>query len=225
MSVPSSEKQGSEPSSSSLPSEVFRGLVSIAICLYLLGFALTVAGNSASGSSALVRTVKTKMFSPWMVPLWLDIGFDYRLTYGQFNDADHLIEVRPWSGDSETRVQFPAAGSTSIAANRWRTFAAWLEPETVPEEFSGILPTALAESLFDEMQTEDLRVRSLRVAMPERANFSARDADDPPQLQQVSATRVRRVAGSIQMLPVEEQRDVAPLSTPQPAPSAAANEE
>jgi hypothetical protein len=36
---------------------------------------------------------------------------------------------------------------------------------------------------------------------------------------------VRRVAGSIQMLPVEEQRDVAPLSTPQPAPSAAANEE
>jgi hypothetical protein len=56
VSVPASEKNGSEPSSSSLPSEVFRGLVSIAICLYLLGFALTV-GTGQDGEDQDVFAV------------------------------------------------------------------------------------------------------------------------------------------------------------------------
>lgn len=191
------------------PGDVARGLVSIALCLYLLGFSLSVACNSGSGSSLLASTVKSKLFSPWMVPLWLDIGFDERLTYGQLDDADHVIEVQPWEGGDA--VRFPQAGATGMEAARWRTLAGWLEPEMVPEEIAGLLPTAIAESLFDELGTDDLRVRVLRVAMPERSAFVA---STDPAFEQAFVARVRRVAGSVQLLPVEEQRDVAPVVTP-----------
>lgn len=197
-----------------LPGELFRGLVSIAICLYLIGFALTVAGNSASGSSVLVRTIKSRLFSPWMVPMWLDVGFDHRLTYGQFNDADHVLEIAPWGNTGrQDAVRYPPAGSAGIAANRWRRFAGWLEPQTVSESVAGILPTAVAESLFDDLGVDDLRVRSLRVTMPERSTFAAADSTDPA-FQQAYIARVRRVAGGVQMLPVEERLELAPLATP-----------
>lgn len=200
--------------SSQLPSEGVRGIISILLSLYLLGFVLTVAGNSGSGASLFVRTVKSKLFSPWMVPLWLDLGFDYRLTYGQLEDADHLIVVEPWDGpiDGKT-VRFPAAASSGVAAQRWRTLAGWLEPESVPEEVAGLLPTAVAESLFDELGSEDLRVRCLRVAMPERSAFSTAASGDRA-VEQAAVVRVRRVAGNVQLLPVEEQRDVAPVVAP-----------
>lgn len=199
-----------------LPSEGFRAAVSIALCLYLLGFALTVASNSGSGSSTLVRTVKTKLFSPWMVPLWLDLGFDYRLTYGQIDDADYTIEVTPWDGAADGAVvRFPTAGSSGIAANRWRTIAMLLEPDTLPEETNSALTAAIAENLFDELAAEDLRVRVLRTPMPERTGFSAEaPADARPE--QAAVARVRRVAGSVQLLPVEQQRDVAPVVPPSP---------
>jgi hypothetical protein len=187
--------------------------VTIALCVYLLGFVLTVACNSGSGSSTLARTVKTKMFSPWMVPLWLDLGFDYRLTYGQYDDADHVIEVAPWdAAGSAAAVRFPQAGSSGIAANRWRALAVALEPEALTEEMTGLLTASIAENLFDEIGEEDLRVRTLRARMPERREAEV-DADESP-LEQAAVARVRRVAGSVQLLPVEQQRDVAPLVTP-----------
>lgn len=211
-SHPSQKTANGAPGGSGL-GDVARGLVSIALCLYLLGFSLSVACNSGSGSSLLASTVKSKLFSPWMVPLWLDIGFDERLTYGQVDDADHVIEVQPWAGGDA--VRFPQAGASGMAAARWRTLAGWLEPEMVPEEIAGLLPTAIAESLFDELGSDDLRVRVLRVAMPERSGFVA---SEEPAFEQAFAARVRRVAGSVQLLPVEEQRDVAPVVTPaQPA--------
>lgn len=187
--------------------------MTIALCLYLLGFVLTVACNSGSGSSTLARTVKTKMFSPWMVPLWLDLGFDYRLTYGQFDDADHVIAVTPWdAASSAAAVRFPATGSSGIAAHRWRTLAVALEPEALTEDMTGLLTASLAESLFDELGEEDLRVQTLRARMTEWGEGEV-DAEESP-LEQAAVARVRRVAGSVQLLPVEQQRDVAPLVTP-----------
>ncbi len=212
VSAQSAGKSDPKSPQAGLPSETVRGFVSLFLALYLLGCALTVAGNSGSGASLLVSTVKSRLFSPWMVPLWLDLGFDYRLTYGQLDDADHVIVVEPWDATAEAQaIRFPAAGSSGIAANRWRTLAGWLEPEIVPEEVAGLLPTAMAESLFDQLGSEDLRVRCLRFAMPERSTF---DAAAEPALEQATVARVRRVAGSVQLLPVEEQRDVAPVVSP-----------
>ena len=47
--------------------------------------------------------------------------------------------------------------------------------------------------------------------MPERSTF---DAAAKPSLEQAMVARVRRVAGSVQLLPIEEQRDVAQVVSP-----------
>ncbi len=79
---------------------------------------------------------------------------------------------------------------------------------------TGLLTASIAENLFDEIGEEDLRVRTLRARMPERREAEV-DADESPlDLEQAAVARVRRVAGSVQLLPVEQQRDVAPLVTP-----------
>jgi hypothetical protein len=214
VSVEQPGKTDSGVPSASLPSEGFRGFVSIALTLYLLGFTLTVACNSSSGSSTLLRTVKSKLFSPWMVPLWLDIGFDERLTYGQIDDADYLIMVEPWESSGEDMsIRLPAKGASGVAAARWRQLASWLEPGMVPEDVAGLLPSAMAENLFDDVGAEDVRVRTMRVVLTDREEFSAEDAAEP-QYAPVAVARVRRVAGSVQLLPVEQERDVAPVVTP-----------
>lgn len=192
-----------------LPGETFRGLLSVAICFYFLGFLLTVAANSGSGSSALLRTVKTRLFSPWMVPAWLDIGFDQRLSYGLPDDADHLISVRPVAGGQAVRL--PGPGMVGMRAARWRQIAGWLEPEAVDPDSQGLLATAIAAGLFEQLDSDDLMIESQRVVMPEMAAARAAGGLDEATLERAFAARVRSVGGSVQMLPVEEQRDVAPV--------------
>ncbi|MDO7677822.1 MAG: hypothetical protein MUQ48_04610, partial [Pirellulales bacterium] len=51
------------------PSEMVRAVVSLFLAVYFFGMVLCIAGNSSSGSSVLVRTLKTKLFSPWLYPL------------------------------------------------------------------------------------------------------------------------------------------------------------
>lgn len=192
---------------------MLRGFISVALVVYLFGVVLTVAGNSGSGSSAIVRTIKARLFSPWMVPLWLDLGFDERLTYGQPDDAEHTLEVAAWPGDgSRNAVRFPDGAATGLRAVRWRTLAGWLEPGRVDEDLTGLLQTAVATALFDDLAADDVRVRSLRVRMPERATFPA--ASTAAEQEEASAARVRLIAGSVQLLPVESERDVAPVVSP-----------
>ncbi|MCS5678924.1 MAG: hypothetical protein NZ603_03410, partial [Acidimicrobiales bacterium] len=81
-------------------------------------------GNSVSGSSALVRTLKGRLFSPWLAPAWLDLGFDHPLTYGRPEDADHLIDIRVSggaAGPAET-LRLPGTRQGERAA-RWRRLA------------------------------------------------------------------------------------------------------
>ncbi|MCX7404232.1 MAG: hypothetical protein NT089_00680, partial [Planctomycetia bacterium] len=65
------------------PSEIVSACITIALAAYILGLVLTIATHSGSGSSALLDRIKVRIFSPWLVPLWLDVGFHYRLTSGQ----------------------------------------------------------------------------------------------------------------------------------------------
>jgi hypothetical protein len=204
-----------------IPGEMLRGIISVALCVYLFGVVLTVAGNSGSGSSALVRNIKARIFSPWMVPLWLDLGFDERLTYGQLDDAQHVLELAAWpGGENASTVRFPAITATGVGATRWRTLAAWLEPGRMDEDLTGLLQTSIATAAFSDLGTEDLRVRSLRVGMPERATFPIMSPENA--WDEASAARVRRIAGGVQLLPVEAPRDLAPIVPLQSSPPASA---
>ena len=72
--------------------EIPRACATVFLAIYFTGLGLTVACNTSSGSSLLLSVVKGKLFSFWLVPPWLDLGFDYFLTYGQQADATRYLD-------------------------------------------------------------------------------------------------------------------------------------
>lgn len=193
-----------------LPSETVRAAVTVALGLYFVGLALCVAGNSASGSSALVRTIKSKLFSPWMVPPWLDVGYDTRLTVGQPDDADHRFELRPQGGPTTAKpLVLPAAEMRGERGARWRRLArATVLAEQDPDR-EGLLPAAVGAGLFPKLGGEDLTIRVLRQVRP--AWDEAAVAPPTLRFEQAYAARVRRVDGDLQLIKSEPREELAPL--------------
>jgi hypothetical protein len=137
--------------------EPLRGVVTVALAVYLVGLGLSVAGNSGSGASALVRTIKGRLFSPWLVPVWLDLGFDQRLTHGAPDDADHILEVVAYGPAEGAPLRFPGAVSGE-RARRWRRLArALARPDGADE-----LVAAVGRGAFDDLGADDVTVRVLR---------------------------------------------------------------
>lgn len=195
-----------------MPAETVRAAVTVMLGVYFVGLALCVAGNSASGPSTLVRTIKSKLFSPWMVPLWLDLGYDTKLTHGLPDDADHRFEVRRQDAAATPKpLTLPTAEMWGERGRRWQRLArATANAERDPDR-EGLLPAAVAAGLFDDLGTEDLSVRVLRQVRPERFEAAAAGAVPPARFEQAYAARVRRVEGELQLLKSEPREELAPL--------------
>lgn len=195
--------QRSNPSA--VPSDAARAAVTVALGVYLVGLLLTVLGNSSSGSSALVRTIKGRLFAPWLVPAWLDLGFEHHLTHGVPEDADHELEIGPAgttrAGASVLRLPGDAWGER---AARWRRLARAIATGGAGDPAA--LAAAVGRGAFTELDTQDVRVRVLRWPLPERD--AAPDAGGP---RQAYAARVRLVDGELQLLPSEPRGELAPL--------------
>jgi len=197
-------------SPSTVPSDAVRAAVTVALGVYLVGLLLTVLGNSASGSSALVRTIKGRLFAPWLVPAWLDLGFEHHLTHGVPEDADHALEIRPTDPmRSEGVLRLPGAVGGERAA-RWRRLARAIAAGGAGDP--AVLAAAVGRGAFAALDTRDVRVRVLRRPLPER---NAAADDGAPR--QVYAARVRLVDGELQLLPSEPRGEVAPLVRPREA--------
>jgi hypothetical protein len=200
-----------EPSVAAPASETVRAAVTVMLGLYFVGLALSIMANSASGSSALVRTIHGRLFSPWMTPPWLDLGYDTKLTYGLPDDADHRIEVRRQGTPSTVRpLVLPAAGMRGERARRWRRLArAAVIAEQDPDR-EALLPAAMGAGLFDDVGGEDLSLRILREVRPDRAEVATVGAGQP-RFEQAYAARVRRVDGELQLIKNEPKEELAPV--------------
>lgn len=198
-------------SPSAVPSDAVRAAVTLALGVYLCGLLLTVLGNSSSGSSALVGRIKGRLFAPWLVPAWLDLGFEHHLTHGVPEDADHALEIRPTDPmRSEAAVlRLPDAARGERAA-RWRRLARAIA--TGGSGDPAVLAAAVGRGAFAALDAQDVRVRVLRRSLPERG--AAPDDGEP---RQVYAARVRIVDGELQLLPSEPRGEVAPLVRPREA--------
>lgn len=217
------------PAPQGRPSELIRAAITAALAIYLIGLVLTVMSNSGSGSSALLRTIKGRLFSPWMGPMWLDLGFDYRLTYGQAEDADHIIEVRPTltsrvgktfpleaTHASDTRLQeirLPCA-MTGERKARWQRLAKAIAITAEDPDRDSLLPTSIGTGLFDDLGATDVSLRVLRRPLAERSQTAADSSS--VELEEVYAARVRRVGGqaAVQLIKSEAAGAVAPLIQP-----------
>ncbi|MFM8414387.1 MAG: hypothetical protein ACKOCX_06650 [Planctomycetota bacterium] len=191
-------------------SETTQAVVSVALIAYLLGLVLSIAANSVSGSSALLRTIKARLFTPWMAPAWLDLGFDHPLTYGMPEDADHLVELRAFAGGEPLRLP---GGRTGERAARWRRLARRIAAATAAgEDEAAALAAGVGQGGFAPLGSEDVTVRVLRRPLAERSSPPAR-----PRLVEAYAARVRRVEDEMQLVELggEAKRgELAPVIRP-----------
>ena len=190
-------------SDSGTPSPATRAVVTVALAVVLLGMGLSIIGNTTSGSSAVIRTIKSRLFAAWMVPPWLDLGFDYRLTYGGEEDGDFSVEVRR-QGDARASITLPGKLAGERAA-RWRRLARSIALEDADRD--GLLAAAMGRGMFDEMGSQDLVVRVLRSPLTDRGS-------PPTAPVQASSARVRLVGGDLQLIRAEPRGEVAPLVRP-----------
>lgn len=190
---------------STVPSDAVRAAVTVALGVYLVGLLLTVLGNSSSGSSALVRTIKGRLFSPWLVPAWLDLGFEQHLTHGVPEDADHAVEIGRFGatrGEADV-IRLPGDARGERAA-RWRRLARAIATGGAGDP--AVLAAAVGRGAFTDLDAQDVNVRVLRRPLPER--------DGPPDdgtPRQVYAARVRLVDGELQLIGNEARGELAPL--------------
>jgi len=192
------------PPDAKTPSPVTQTAVTVALSIYLVGLVLSIVGNTGSGSSAVVRTIKSRLFSPWMVPPWLDLGFDYRLTYGSDEDGDFSVEVRR-QGDAKAPAMRLPGRLTGERAARWRRLAWSIAVEDTDRD--GLLAAAVGRGMFDDVGAEDVTVRVLRAPLVDRGG--------PPTVPvQASSARVRMVGGELQLIRAEPRGEVAPLVRP-----------
>lgn len=197
-------------------SETTQAAVSVAIGVYLVGLVLSILGNSVSGSSAVVRTIKGRLFSPWMAPAWLDLGFDHSFTYGRPEDSDHVIEVREHAaGGADAAgsvIRFPAT-RTKERASRWRRLARSIAMATA-DDAAAPLAAGVGEASFATGGGEDLEVRVVRQVVVDRTAPRR-----PPRLEPVYAARVRRVDGELQLVELGDDTkrvELAPLTAAEP---------
>jgi hypothetical protein len=187
------------------PSEAVRAGVTVGVVALLLGIGLAIATNSLSGSSALLGTVKSRLFSPWLVPAWLDLGWDYRLTYGLAEDADHEIEIAGHGSESGA-VSLPADRGGERAA-RWRRLARTIAVGGLDGD-GGVVAAGVGRGGFALTGTTDVDVRVVRIPQPDR------DAAVEAEVEQVYAARVRRAGDDIQLIRDEPRGELAPLVRP-----------
>lgn len=224
-------ERGHERAAGALP-ETLRGPATLLLGLYLVGLFLCVAGNTASGTSLLIGTIKDRLFAPWMVPLWLDLGHDTRLTYGLPEDADHHLEIylsgqpagqlagkpagKPAGkgvGRPTAALRLPADGDHSERAARWRRLAAAAVLAEEDAEQAGVLPAAIGAGSFAAAGDDDLEIRIVRSVPPDYAS-----ARSPRGTETALEVRVRRRDGELQLIPIPPAEEVAPLIDAAPAP-------
>lgn len=190
-------------------SDAVRGAVTLALAAYLLGLLLSIAANSSSGASALVSALHGRLFSPWMVPPWLDLGFDYGLTRGLPEDADHRLLVSG-RGAAAPALEFPATGMTGQRAARWRRLARAVAVDDADPSGTSVLATGMAEGLFSRVGADDLEVVVFRDPFPERGTAPRSTPE------KVSTVRLRRGPAGLQLIRTSDPEELAPLLRPAP---------
>ncbi|MFM8377944.1 MAG: hypothetical protein ACKOB1_01325 [Planctomycetia bacterium] len=199
------------------PSETVRAGVTVALGLYLVGLLLCVAGNSAAGGSALVRTIHGKLFSSWMTLPWLDLGYDTRLTHAAPEDGDHWFEIRRLDDPAAKVVALPGPTMRGERAARWRRLARATAVSEADPDREALLPAAVGAGAFGSWNTRDLSLAVMRHLPPDRGDVLAGNADVAGRDEEAYAARVRLVDGEVQLIKATPPVELAPL-VKEPAP-------
>lgn len=185
--------------------EIPRACATVFLAIYFTALGLTVACNTSSGSSLLLSVVKGKLFSFWLVPPWLDLGFDYPLAYGQQSDAAHYLELREHG--KENWIKLSGIDEDHSQSIRWQRLLRSVVASEEEAGREGLLPAGFSEAAFSLCASDDIVLRIFVQPRPERQL----PLDNPAPIVLYEA-RLRRLAGGdIQLIKSEHRREMAPV--------------
>ncbi len=185
--------------------EIPRACATVFLAIYFTALGLTVACNTSSGSSLLLSVVKGKLFSFWLVPPWLDLGFDYPLAYGQQSDAAHYLELREHG--KENWIKLSGIDEDHSQSIRWQRLLRSVVASEEEAGREGLLPAGFSEAAFSLCESDDIVLRIFVQPRPERQL----PLDNPAPIVLYEA-RLRRLAGGdIQLIKSEHRREMAPV--------------
>jgi hypothetical protein len=185
--------------------EIPRACATVFLAIYFTALGLTVACNTSSGSSLLLSVVKGKLFSFWLVPPWLDLGFDYPLAYGQQSDAAHYLELREHG--KENWIKLSGINENHSQSIRWQRLLRSVVASEEEAGREGLLPAGFSEAAFSLCESDDIVLRIFVQPRPERQL----PLDNPAPIVLYEA-RLRKLAGGdIQLIKSEHRREMAPV--------------
>jgi hypothetical protein len=231
----SSTTNSATPPAGKMPNETVRALVTLWLLFHLFGICLALAINpnalalpsspivDSPYSSKLVAALKsTPVLSQYMYALWLDLPHDYWLTYGDFTDADHIVQldlVFP-DGHKEQR-QFPPQDRFGEQRERYNALARLLAVQFYGDAPDKSLLASIGHDLLQQSGASEVQVQ-IRRHSP--LNIDDAAASDPGQHDPNNARTFTTIyTGSVTLNSLgqgevhdsgQAARDVAPVTGP-----------
>ncbi len=220
-----------------MPSDTVRAVVTLWLLFHLFGIILALTTNpnalalpssqivDSPFNSKLVSGIKsTPVLSQYMYALWLDIPHDYWLTYGDYTDADHVVDltlIYP-DGHKEER-QLPPTDRSGEQRERYVALARRLSTQFYGDAPDNSLLASIGRDLLQQTGHKEVQVEVRRHSP---LNIDDAAASDPgqhdPQNPRTFATMFR---GSVTLNSLgqgevhdmsQAARDVAPVTGPRP---------
>jgi hypothetical protein len=221
-----------------MPSETVRAVVTLWLLFHLFGVALALTTNpnalalpsspivDSPFSSKLLGAVKsTPLLSQYMYALWLDTPHNYWLSYGDYTDADHIVDLTLVFPDGHTeQQQFPPADSHGEQRERYNMLARRLAAQFYSDAPDNSLLASIGQDLLLQSGAKEVRVQ-IRRHTP--LNIDDAAASDPGQHDPYNKRTYATIfTGSITLNSLgqgevhdlgQAARDVAPVTGPRPS--------
>ncbi len=220
-----------------MPNETVRALVTLWLLFHLFGITLALTTNpnalalpsspivDSPFNSKLVSAIRsTPILSQYMYALWLDLPHDYWLTYGDFTDADHEVDltlVYP-DGHKEER-QIPPTDRWGEQRERYVALARRLADQFYSDAPDNSLLASIGQDLLQQTGAKEIEVQVRRHSP---LNIDDAAAGDPGQHDpQNPRTFTTIYNGSVTVNSLgngevhdlgQAARDVAPVTGPRP---------
>jgi hypothetical protein len=231
--VPSS----AAPPTGKLPNETVRALVSLWLLFHLFGVTLALTTNpnalalpsspivdSPFNSKLLAAIKSAPLLSQYMYALWLDIPHDYLLTYGDYTDADHIIQLDLVFPDGHKQQwQIPPQDRTGEQRERYNILAKRLAVQFYSDAPDKSLLASIGQDLLQQSGASEVQVQ-IRRHTP--LNIDDAAASDPGQHDPNNPRTFATIyTGSVTLNSLgkgevhdlgQAARDVAPVTGPRP---------
>jgi len=175
-----------------MPGETVRALVTLFLLFHLFGVALALTTNPNAPALPSPQTVdvdspynsrlftalkSTPLLAQYMYAMWLDTPHNYWLTYGDYTDADHTVELILTFPDGHTEQRnFPPADSHGEQRERYEALVRQLAVPFYGDSPDKTLLTKIGEDLLQQSGAKEVRVQ-IRRHQP--LSIEDAKADDP----------------------------------------------